>query len=329
MNYIVGIGGGLASAVLFYSASRGSVWLSLILFILSPLPSLIAGFGWGWQAAALGGIAGSLIMAIAVSAKFGAGYFLALGVPCAVIAYLAYLGRTVLGGKGRDNDGHEKTDAIDWLPAGDILAAIGFIAAALPIVVLPMFGGTYAILEPAMAQFATQIFARASAEFGSRAIQANELKELTGRMVDMLPAALAGYWAILFSANVYLAGRITRAAGLLPRPWPNLHALELPGSVAALLLAGILGMIAGGTVRIVGASVLGGTMVVLALAGLSVVHCLARHRAAWALWPLYISMPSPIGLYTLAAAAILGIAEPLLQLRRRYGGPPPPSSIAE
>ena len=313
LKYLIGIGGGLASAVLFYSASRGSVWLSLILLILSPLPSLIAGFGWGWQAAAAGGIAGSLVMALAVSGKFGVGYFLALGVPSAIAAYLVYLGR-------------EAKDAshVDWYPAGHILAAIGFMGAALPIAVLPLFGGTYAILEPAMAEFATKVFARASAEFATRALEPTALKELTGRMVDLLPAALAGYWSILFTANVYLAGRVTRAAGLLPRPWPDLHALELPGSASALLLAGVAGMFVGGTARIVGASVCGGMLVVLAFAGLSVIHHLARHRAQWALWPLYISMPTPIGLYTLGAAAGLGLAEPLLQLRRRFGGTPPP-----
>lgn len=318
LKYLIGLGGGLASAVLFYSASRGSVWLSLLLFILSPLPSLIAGFGWGWQAAALGGMAGSLIMAVAVSAKFGVGYFLALGVPCAVMAYLAYLGRQAKDGTH-----------VDWYPAGDMLAAIGFAAAAIPIAVLPLFGGTYAILEPAMAEFAAKVFARASAEFATRPLEPAALKELTARMVDMLPSALAGYWAILFTANVYLAGRITHAAGLLPRPWPNLHALELPGSASALLLAGIAGLVFGGTARIVGASVCGGMLVVLAFAGLSVIHCLARQRAPWVLWPLYISMPTPVGLYTLLAAAGLGLAEPLLQLRRRYGGPPPPGIVPD
>jgi hypothetical protein len=314
LRYLIGIGGGLASAVLFYSASRGSVWLSLALFILSPLPSLIAGFGWGWQAATAGGIAGSIVMAVAVSDKFAIGYFLALALPSAVMAYLTYLGRP-----SRDGT------AIDWLPAGNILAGLGFAGATVPIAVLPLFGGTYAVLEPAMAEFATRIFARASAEFSTKALEPAALKELTARMVDMLPAALAGYWTILFALNVYIAGRVARAAGLLPRPWPDLHQLVLPGAVSSLLLAGVAGLIFGGTARIIGASVCGAMVIILAMAGLSVVHCLAHRRAPWALWPLYVSMPTPIGLYTLVAAAILGLIEPLLQLRRRFGGPPPPT----
>jgi hypothetical protein len=318
LNYVIGVGGGLASAVLFYSASRGAVWLSLALFILSPLPSLIAGFGWGWRASVAGGIAGSLMMALAVGDKFAIGYAIALAAPVVLATYLVYLGR------------QSREDAtIDWFPAGHILAGIGFAGAAIPIAVLPLFGGTYVILEPALAEFATKFFARASADFATQPLDAASLKALTTRMVDMLPAALASYWTILFAANVYLAGRVTHAAGLLPRPWPDLHALELPGSVSSLLLAGMAGLFVGGTARIVGASICGGTVIALALFGLSVVHCIARRKAPWALWPLYITMPSPIGVYTLLIAAGVGLVEPIAQLRRRFGGPTTPPSLRD
>jgi Predicted membrane protein (DUF2232) len=318
LNYLIGIGGGLASAVLFYSASRGSVFLSLALFIFSPLPSLIAGFGWGWRAATFGGIAGALVMAIAVSPQFAVGYGIALAAPVAAITYLVYVGRASL------DDG-----TIDWLPVGYILAAVGFLGAAVPIAVLPLFGGTYSILEPALAEFTQRFFARAGADLATRPLDPAAMKELTARMVDIMPGALAGYWSILFAVNVYIAGRVTRAAGLLPRPWPDLHGLDLPGSVSSLLLAGLAGVLVGGTPRIVGASVCGGTLVALSLAGLAVVHSIAKRRAPWVLWPLYITMPSPIGFYTLLIAAGVGLAEPIAHLRRRFGtppGPPPPQS---
>jgi hypothetical protein len=326
LNYLIGMGGGLASAVLFYSASRGSVFLSLALFILSPLPSLIAGFGWGWRAATVGGLVGSLVMAVAVSGKFALGYAIALAAPVVLTTYLVYLGRTE---RGAPDAATTDASTIDWFPVGHILAGIGFAGAAIPIAVLPLFGGTYTILEPALAEFATRFFARASADFATRPLDPAALKDLTTRMVDMMPTALASYWTILFSVNVYLAGRVTHAAGLLPRPWPNLHALELPSAVSSLLLAGIAGLFVGGTARIVGASVCGGTVIALALSGLAVIHTLARRKAPWALWPLYITMPSPIGLYTLLIAAGVGLVEPLAQLRRRFGDASPPSNLRD
>src|SRR5206468_7976699 len=93
VGFLIGLGGGLASALLFYSAARGSPLLSTLLLLLTPLPTLLAGLGWGWLPAAAGAVAGSLVMAIAASLPFAVGYFLALGLPAAIIAHLAYLSR--------------------------------------------------------------------------------------------------------------------------------------------------------------------------------------------------------------------------------------------
>jgi len=93
VGFLIGLGGGLASALLFYSAARGSPLLGTLLLLLTPLPSLLAGLGWGWLPAAAGAAAGALVMAGVASLPFAAGYFLALGLPVALIPYLAYLSR--------------------------------------------------------------------------------------------------------------------------------------------------------------------------------------------------------------------------------------------
>ena len=46
----IGIGAGVAAALLFASVTSGS-WLSILLFYLAPLPILIAGLGWSHWAA--------------------------------------------------------------------------------------------------------------------------------------------------------------------------------------------------------------------------------------------------------------------------------------
>ena len=93
VGLLIGFGAGLASALLFYSAARGSPLLSILLPLLTPLPTLLAGIGWGWLPAALGVVAGSLVMAVAASAPSAVVYFMAFGLPVVVIAYLAYLSR--------------------------------------------------------------------------------------------------------------------------------------------------------------------------------------------------------------------------------------------
>ena len=80
-GFVIGLGGGLASALLFYSAAGGSPMLGTLLLLLTPLPSVLAGLGWGWLPAAAGAVAGTLVMAVAASVPFAAGYFLALGYP--------------------------------------------------------------------------------------------------------------------------------------------------------------------------------------------------------------------------------------------------------
>ena len=67
LGLLIGIGGGLASALLFYSAARGSPMLSTLLLLLTPLPTLLAGLGWGWLPAAAGALAGAIVMAVAAS----------------------------------------------------------------------------------------------------------------------------------------------------------------------------------------------------------------------------------------------------------------------
>ena len=60
IGFLIGLGAGLASALLFYSAARGSPLLGTLLLLLTPLPSLLAGLGWGWLPAAAGAVAGAL-----------------------------------------------------------------------------------------------------------------------------------------------------------------------------------------------------------------------------------------------------------------------------
>ncbi len=122
LSFLIGLSGGLASAVLFYSAAHGSPALSALLLLLTPLPTLIAAVGWGMLAALTASLACTLVMSATVSLASAIGTLVSLGLPAIGISYLAFLSRRI----GDDPDVRE------WYPAGRLLTAIALYGGALP-----------------------------------------------------------------------------------------------------------------------------------------------------------------------------------------------------
>lgn len=310
---IIGTGCGLASALLFYSAARGGVLLKLALFLLTPLPSLIAGIAWNWTAALAAGITGALVMAAAAGPAFGIGFFLAVGGPAILLSYLADLARPTANG-----------GPVQWYPAGHMLAALAAYAGAFPVLIAPLFGGSYTVLKPDLLAFMTALGERLEKSLGGRHLSPEELESWTLLLIDAIPATIAGYLVIIWALNLYLAGRIARASGRLHRPWPDLHALDFPPWAWLLLALAIVASMTTGVPRMAGTSYSGAMLVAFALMGLSVLHAIMRGRVPWLLWLAYAALINPAGPYALVVLALIGVAEPLLGLRRRLLKQPPP-----
>src|SRR5581483_7641958 len=130
----------LRAAVLFGGARLGGAGDHVAR--LTPLPSLLVGLGWGWLPAAAGAAAGGIAMAIAAGTSFAAGYGLALGLPAVLIPYLAYLSRP-------DPQDQNKRE---WYPLGRLVAAVALYGGSLPVLVLPLIGGSYEVLRPPMGE---------------------------------------------------------------------------------------------------------------------------------------------------------------------------------
>ncbi len=310
MGIFIGFGSGLASAVLFYSASRGGVLVQLLLLILTPLPVMIAGLGFGWAAALAGGIAGALIMTLTLSGGLGAIFFLAIGLPAIVTAWLADLGRS-----------SPNSQTISWYPAGSILAALSLIGGAVPVVIAIINGGSFANLRPRLlifiAEFSKEMTKQMQVPPMTEAAQA----ALADTMLTVIPGVFAAYWMILMAINLYLAGRVAHASGLLTRPWPNLHQLQPPPWLL-LVLAGSLALwMAAGFPRLVGIAFVGAIWIALALLGLSVLHAISAGRVPWMLWLTYAGLLNPAGPYALGLLGLIGLLEPFLNLRGRFAKP--------
>jgi hypothetical protein len=312
IGFLIGLGSGLASAVLCYSASRGSPLLSTLLLLLTPLPSLLAGLGWGWLSAIAGAAVGTVAMAIAGSTSFAIGYFLALGLPVVLTSYLAYLSRPTAADAERR----------EWYPPGRLLATLSLYGGALPVLVMPLIGGSYDILRPPMAEFIRRLSARTSADLGVKPLSDTQIEGLAEYFIGVLPGVLAAYWLAVFTLNLYLAGRIARASGQFGRDWPDLATLTFPPLFPFLIAAALAGSFATAPLGTVGASFSGALLFAYLLAGLAVMHFIARSRAPWLLWVVYAGLLL-FGPYVAFALMLGGMLEPLLKLRQRLGAPPP------
>jgi hypothetical protein len=308
---LFGIGGGLASAALFYSAVRGSIALSILLLLLTPLPSLIAGIGWGLPAAIAAALAGLTAMAFSVSPMFSIGYALALGVPVAGITHLFYLASYEGEGPLRD-----------WYPVGRILAAIALYGAALPILVVALAGGSFSIFEADLVRFLKQMTERAPIGSSWRNMAEPQLRALAGFWVEIMPAAFSSYWTFFIAINVYLAGRIAKVSGLLVRPWPNLHWLSFPAAFALIFAAAVAGILIGGAPRVLGVSAFGAFLVAYLLQGLSVVHAVASARAPWLRFATYATL-AVAGYVAVPLTALVGLVENVTRFRARFVPVPP------
>ena len=311
VGFLIGLGGGLASALLFYSAARGTPLFGTLLLLLTPLPSLLAGLGWGWLPAAAGAVAGAVAMAIVASVPFAAGYFLALGLPVVLVPYLAYLSRP------HPQDASKR----EWYPAGRLVAAVSLYGGALPVFVLPLIGGSYEALRPAMGEFFRQLSARAS-ELGLRSFADQQIEALSEFVVAALPGALAAYWTVIFTLNLYLGGRIARASGRLGRDWPDLAALSYPPGFPLLAALAVAASFAPGTVGVAGTSFTGALLFAYLIAGLALMHWIARGRGPWILWCVYLAL-AVFGPYMGLLLILAGLLDAALKLKRRFGASPP------
>ncbi len=133
---------------------------------------------------------------------------------------------------------------------------------------------------------------------------------------------LAAYWLAIFTINLYLAGRIARASGRLGRDWPDLAMLTYPPGFSLLVALAVLATFAPGIAGVAGVSFTGALLFAYLIAGLALMHFIARMRARWILWFVYAGLIF-FGPYAAFALMLGGLLEPVFKLRQRFGAPPP------
>jgi len=284
--------------VLVLTGSAGS----MILIYLAQLPLFAAGLWLGTGACALAGLVAALVLAGAGS-SLTAGVFAALNVfPVVVLIRQSLLARTAPG------------DVVEWYPPGLLaawLTGLGLVAVAGMLVFL---GGPQG-MEGALREVLAPVFDRRAEEI------APEHNELLASIAFILPAIVATSWMVMTTTNGCLAQGLLARFGASWRPSPDLAALSLPAWISMVLAVAAAAILVGGTARFVGVNVTIVLAVPFCLAGLAVLHTLARRfpRPTVTLVTFYV-LAAVFG-WPLLVVALLGLLDSPLGLRRRFAQP--------
>jgi len=148
-----------------------------------------------------------------------------------------------------------------------------------------------------------------------------EHAELLSFLAFILPGIIASSWMVMTATNGSLAQGLLSRFGASWRPSPDLAALGLPVWILMLLAFATGATALGGTACFLGINVMIVLAVPFCLAGLAVLHTVARRfsRPAIPLVTFYV-LAGVFG-WPLLVVALLGLLDSSLGLRRRFAQP--------
>jgi hypothetical protein len=316
MPLIIGAGSGLISAALFASAATATA-LAGVLFYLAPLPLCLAGLGWGGMAALFAALTGTVVIGIGLGPATATVFAAAIAAPATLLIHLALLSRPVMTAEGAT------LDALEWYPPGRLLGWAALIAGGLAGIFVLLLGYDQESYRDSIREILDHSALKEIDRDGTLFTE-ETIANLSSVLARALPAAFSVIWLTIMLFNLWMAGLIVDASGRSLRPWPDLHGLELPnalvlvfaGALAASFLPGMAGLLATGLA--------GALLFAYVLQGLAVVHVYSQGVPLRPLLLAGVYLGILLLGWVALLIAIIGLAEPLLGLRRRGGGGTPP-----
>jgi Predicted membrane protein (DUF2232) len=270
------------------------------------LPICLAGLGWGWRAAAVAALSGTIVASV-LGVNLAA-FFAVTFAPIAVLCYLALLSRPA------PQEAAAAT-ALEWYPIGRLVGWAAVIAGALVSALIVIGYDPEAYRDSIKQMLENPAFKDLDPE-GNLFTEENVTK-LTDVFARALPVFLSSAWFNIALFNLWLAGVVIDASGRALRPWPQLDALELPNAFFLAFTASLVGSFVPGLPGLLASAFAGALLFAYVLQGLAVLHAFSRGvpfrtllLASVYLAILFLGWPA-------IAVAILGLSEPLLHLRER------------
>jgi len=313
---LIGIGAGVATALLFASVASGAL-LSVVLFYIAPLPILIAALGWSHWAALIAAVTAAAGLATFLSPLFFVTFLVGIGLPAWWLGYLALLARPT----------PNAPEQMEWYPVGRIVVWAALLGAGVVIAAIPNFG----LDEESFRSGLRNVFERmlraqtknpADAPLGIPGVDTAKLVDFLVAVIPLAGAILATITSLL---NLWLAARIVKVSGLLKRPWPSLPDMEFPPFAPALMAVAIAGTFLSGILGTVASILAASLSMAYGFLGFAVLHAITRAAKARGIllgtaYAAVIVFGWPVLL-----VAMLGLADAIFNFRGRVAGHPPAS----
>ena len=306
-NIGLAIGGGLAGAAVFAVLSKGML-AALLLAHLSPLPIMIVALSLGVGHGATAALIGTAALTIWPHPLFGMAYGLLVALPawagCYAIAGAPFRRRDLLSSR---------------LPAWAVLAMAVIVAGAMALF-LAIAALSHGEIEEPLAYLQGRFFFALDAMQKAHQLEGVTTEDITRFTQLMLPASLASYAALLLSLNLWIAGRLVKASGVLTLPWPDIaRDFALPRAVAVIfILSAALSVVPGfpGQAALIVLATLG---LALGFQGLAVTHFYLRgSKSSVLVLSIIYFMLGVLG-FPMILFTLLGLLDAALNLRERKG----------
>jgi len=311
MHILVGIGGGLASGLLFAAPGFGVAIIIPFLF-LTQLPIAIASLGWGSISGLIAATAGTLLVGLTLGLPGAASFIMFIAAPAAWLSHLV--------GLARPGDPIANTPT-QWFPLGRVLMHAGILVIIATIALSVVFGINEEILAKRVTEAFGEIF-NTGTQSGAIQPDPQAIATYTKTFVWLIPIVFPVTWLLIAVGNLYLAARIVRMSGRLTRPWEKLANISLPEPVAIVFCISLAAMFLNGATALAAAVVAGALGFLFLLVGLAVMHTVTvgSQMRLFILWVVYILLVMTP--FSAALIAALGLAEGFFNLRARIGKTP-------
>lgn len=302
---LIGIAAGLCAALLNLSGyTGGMVGFGFVLVLLSTLPIMIAGLGWGSFTGLISVLASGAALAILVGLKAGFFFMLLNSLPTWWLVHLVGLSRL-----------NNETGETVWYPLDRLLIWITAIASATTMAMFIPFGFSLETYQDAIAKLMNQLYS--AKDLQSPDGSALDLDVLISIISRLAPTASSIMLVLTAVGTLYLAGKISEKSGRLNRPWPDLHQITMPAWSALIFIISLAGLFLEGLIGVFSQIVASSFGCALMLVGLSVLHYMTRNNASRIalLWTAYFLLVvfQWLGVFLV----VLGASEILINVRSR------------
>jgi hypothetical protein len=314
--HLIGIGAGIVAAVLFVSLATNTA-LAMLLFYVTPLPLLLARLGWGRIAGQLAIVTAITLVGFIISLKSAMFYALTIALPALALGHLALLNRMMVP---EDPEGRPLPDmppVVGWYPPSHIIAWAAVMAGTLIALGLLLFGGGAEHYHQAIRKIYQEVFLPQLQGAGVTIdpVRGERWIAFVSRL--LLPAFMAIGWMFILLLNLWLAARSASISGLLPRPWPSFANLEYPPLMTAAFMASVGMALLPGMPGIAAMSFVGAFGFAYLLLGLVVIHLVVADSPFKPLLLGGVYLAILLVNWGALVVAMVGLAEPFLELRQR------------